>query len=67
MRATVKDGPESVRLVSIRPTHGPVVLITCGQLSAQLTKVINPRKAGLRPWKWCTGSHLIRVFVLALG
>ncbi|WP_328685492.1 DUF5958 family protein [Streptomyces sp. NBC_00343] len=41
-RATLEDGPESVRLAGIRPTHTPAVLITRGQqLSAQLTKIIN--------------------------
>ncbi|MEV8540648.1 DUF5958 family protein [Streptomyces sp. NPDC051572] len=41
-RATVDDGPESVRLSGIRPTHTPAVLITRGQqLPAQLTKIIN--------------------------
>ncbi|BDH07289.1 DUF5958 family protein [Streptomyces seoulensis] len=40
-RATVEDGPESVRLAGIRPTHTPAVLITRGQLARQLTKIIN--------------------------
>jgi hypothetical protein len=41
-RATAEDGPESVRLAGIRPTHTPAVLITRGQhLSAQLTKIVN--------------------------
>lgn len=40
-RATVEDGPESVRLAGIRPTHTPAVLITRGQLAGQLTKIIN--------------------------
>ncbi|MFJ9376891.1 DUF5958 family protein [Streptomyces sp. NPDC101455] len=41
-RATLEDGPESVRTAGIRPTHTPAVLITRGQrLSAQLTKIIN--------------------------
>ncbi|WP_200306161.1 DUF5958 family protein [Streptomyces adelaidensis] len=40
-RATVEDGPESVRLAGIRPTHTPAVLITRGQLPAQLAKIIN--------------------------
>lgn len=29
-RATVEDGPESVRVAGIRPTHTPAVLITRG-------------------------------------
>ncbi|MFI0901578.1 DUF5958 family protein [Streptomyces sp. NPDC020983] len=40
-RTTVEDGPESVRLAGIRPTHTPAVLITRGQLTGQLTKIIN--------------------------
>jgi hypothetical protein len=40
-RATVEDGPESVRLAGIRPTHTPAVLITRGQVAGQLTKSIN--------------------------
>ncbi|NEA54266.1 hypothetical protein G3I60_08905 [Streptomyces sp. SID13666] len=40
-RATVEDGPESVRLAGIRPTHTPAVLIVRGQLPGQLTKIIN--------------------------
>lgn len=40
-RATVEDGPESVRIAGIRPTHTPAVLITRGQLAGQLTKNIN--------------------------
>ncbi|MEV7296689.1 DUF5958 family protein [Streptomyces microflavus] len=40
-RVTVEDGPESVRLAGIRPTHTPAVLITCGQLTGQLTKIIH--------------------------
>ncbi|MFJ9519315.1 DUF5958 family protein [Kitasatospora sp. NPDC101801] len=40
-RATVEDGPESVRLAGIRPTHTPAVLITRGQLVGQLTKIVN--------------------------
>ncbi|MEU5002080.1 DUF5958 family protein [Streptomyces sp. NPDC021622] len=40
-RATVEDGPESVRLAGIRATHTPAVLITRGQLAGQLTKIIN--------------------------
>jgi len=40
-RATVEDGPESVRLAGIRLTHTPAVLITRGQLAGQLTKIIN--------------------------
>ncbi|MDJ0347381.1 DUF5958 family protein [Streptomyces sp. H10-C2] len=40
-RATAEDGPESVRLAGIRPTHTPAVLITRGQLPGQLTKIIN--------------------------
>ncbi|MER7108836.1 DUF5958 family protein [Streptomyces sp. NPDC000229] len=40
-RATEEDGPESVRLAGIRPTHTPAVLITRGQLAGQLTKIIN--------------------------
>ncbi|KQX27628.1 hypothetical protein ASD97_39905 [Streptomyces sp. Root63] len=40
-RATVEDGPESVRIAGIRPTHTPAVLITRGQLAGQLTKIIN--------------------------
>jgi hypothetical protein len=39
--ATVEDGPESVRLAGIRPTHTPAVLITRGRLREQLWKVIN--------------------------
>ncbi|MEU5036125.1 DUF5958 family protein [Streptomyces rubiginosohelvolus] len=40
-RATVEDGPESVQIAGIRPTHTPAVLITRGQLAGQLTKIIN--------------------------
>ncbi|GII58531.1 hypothetical protein Pth03_69200 [Planotetraspora thailandica] len=40
-RATVEDGPESVRLAGIRPTHTPAVLITRGRLMEQLGKIIN--------------------------
>ena len=40
-RATVDDGPESVRLAGIRPTHTPAVLIARGQLPGQLEKIIN--------------------------
>ncbi|MFF7019281.1 MULTISPECIES: DUF5958 family protein [Streptomyces] len=40
-RATVEDGPESVRIAGIRPTHMLAVLITRGQLAGQLTKIIN--------------------------
>lgn len=40
-RATVEDGPESVRLAGIGPTHTPAVLITRGQLTGQLAKIIN--------------------------
>jgi hypothetical protein len=40
-RATVEDGPESVRLAGIRPTHTPAVLIVRGQLPGQLQKIIN--------------------------
>lgn len=40
-RATVEDGPESVRIAGIRPIHTPAVLITRGQLVGQLTKIIN--------------------------
>lgn len=39
-RATVEDGPESVRLAGIRPTHTPAVLISRGQLRGQLEKII---------------------------
>ena len=38
--ATVEDGPESVCLAGIRPTHTPAVLIA-GQLRGQLEKIIN--------------------------
>ncbi|MER7689825.1 DUF5958 family protein [Streptomyces sp. NPDC097610] len=40
-RATVEDGPASVRPAGIQPTHTPAVLSTRGQLPAQLTKIIN--------------------------
>ncbi|NUL07911.1 hypothetical protein HRW07_32835 [Streptomyces lunaelactis] len=40
-RATIEDGPESIRRAEIRPTHTPVVLITRGRLTEQLTKIIN--------------------------
>ncbi|MEE4545989.1 DUF5958 family protein [Streptomyces sp. V4-01] len=40
-RATVEDGPESVRQAGIRPTHTPAVLIARGQLPGQLTKIIS--------------------------
>ncbi|MGW3933745.1 DUF5958 family protein [Streptomyces microflavus] len=40
-RATVEDGPESVRLAGIRPTHTPAVPIKRGQLTGQLTKDIH--------------------------
>ena len=39
--ATVEDGPESVCLAGIRPTHTPAVLISRGQLREQLEKIIN--------------------------
>ncbi|MER8185228.1 DUF5958 family protein [Kitasatospora sp. NPDC094015] len=39
--ATVEDGPESVRLAGLRPTHTPAVLVTRGQLAGQLTKIVN--------------------------
>ncbi|MHA6765027.1 DUF5958 family protein [Streptacidiphilus sp. PAMC 29251] len=40
-RATAEDGPESVRLAGIRPTHTPAVLLERGQLHVQLTKIVN--------------------------
>ncbi|GAA1287774.1 hypothetical protein Psi02_70320 [Planotetraspora silvatica] len=40
--ATVEDGPASVRLAGLRPTHTPAVLITRGRLMMeQLVKIIN--------------------------
>ncbi|GAA4585681.1 hypothetical protein GCM10023194_29070 [Planotetraspora phitsanulokensis] len=39
--ATAEDGPESVFLAGIRPTHTPAVLITRGRLPEQLAKIIN--------------------------
>ncbi|MEU9894172.1 DUF5958 family protein [Streptomyces phaeochromogenes] len=50
-RATVKDGPEGVR-AGIRPTHTSAVLITPGQLPAQLTKIINlPRNERVKKFR----------------
>ncbi|WP_062192455.1 DUF5958 family protein [Streptomyces sp. AVP053U2] len=47
-RATVRDGPEGVR-AGIRPTRTSAVLITPGQLPAQLAKIINlPRTSEWR-------------------
>ncbi len=40
-RATVEDGPESVRTAGLRLTHTPAVLMTRGELAGQLTKIIN--------------------------
>jgi hypothetical protein len=51
-RATVEDGPESVRLAGIRPTHTPAVLITRGQLRGQLTKIISlPRDERVKAFR----------------
>lgn len=51
-RATVEDGPESVRLAGIRPTHTPAVLITRGRLAGQLTKIINlPQDERAKPFR----------------
>ncbi|MFB4298307.1 DUF5958 family protein [Actinomadura sp. NTSP31] len=43
-RATVDDGPESIRRAGIRPTYTPAVLITRGRVGEQLAKIINLRQ-----------------------
>jgi hypothetical protein len=51
-RATVEDGPESVRLAGIRPTHTPAVLITRGHLAGQLAKIISlPQEERLKAFR----------------
>ncbi|MCY0939669.1 DUF5958 family protein [Streptomyces sp. H34-S4] len=38
-RAVEEDGPESIRLSGLRPTHTPAVLITRGRINQQLVRI----------------------------
>ncbi|MER6230403.1 DUF5958 family protein [[Kitasatospora] papulosa] len=61
-RATVEDGPESVRRAGLRATHTPAVLITRQRINQQLGKI-----ASLTPHDERLKSFRLLIAVLAVA
>ncbi|WP_405510462.1 DUF5958 family protein [Streptomyces cyaneofuscatus] len=61
-RATVEDGPESIRRAGLRATHTPAVLIARGRIELQLGKI-----AGLTPHDERLKSFRLLIAVLAVA